>query len=156
LSTRLARSSGCIGPAVTMLPSLSDVSHSTSAGTALGIGSSSRFGRLSAGGRPSRCSAWCLADCTSLERSWRRSRGPYQRWLSWGGHSGGIHRWHTTLPLLVMEITPLMTGKSLPCIVMTGHSLFLIVCCVLLLVKAAWYRSSSRRGFPLDTNPEGK
>jgi len=37
----------------------------------------------------------------------------------------------------VMEITPMMTGKSLPCIVMTGHSLFLIVCCVLLLVKAA-------------------
>ena len=28
----------------------------------------------------------------------------------------------------VMEITPMMTGKSLPCIVKTGHSLFLIVC----------------------------
>ena len=38
---------------------------------------------------------------------------------------------------IVMEITPMMTGKLLPCIVMTGHSLFLIVCCVLLLVKAA-------------------
>src|SRR5712671_3976804 len=37
----------------------------------------------------------------------------------------------------VMEITPMMTGRLLPCIVMTGHSLFLIVCCVLLLVKAA-------------------
>src|SRR5712671_5090974 len=35
----------------------------------------------------------------------------------------GITNWPT-----VMEITPMMTGKSLPCIVKTGHSLFLIVC----------------------------
>ena len=27
-----------------------------------------------------------------------------------------------------MEITPMITGKLLPCIVKTGHSLFLIVC----------------------------